>query len=98
MAVKTFVRLDRMTWAAPLVSNSRLILREHSQQTLVKNDAKESHMIQNLPSAFAELSCYGAVRREYDITAYHLRVMTDSLMSMVSGDRQTSSSRMPDYD
>lgn len=98
MAVKSFVRLDRMTWAAPLVSNFRLIFCKLSQQTLVKNDAKESRMIQNLPSAFAELSCYCTVRREYDITAYHLRVMTDSLMSMIFGDRQTSSSRMPDYD
>lgn len=55
-------------------------------------------MIQNLPSISAKFSRYGAVRREYDITAYHLRVMTDSFMSMIFGNRQTSSSCMPDYD
>jgi hypothetical protein len=65
-----------------------------SQQTFVKNDAEESHMIQHLPPTFAELSCYSAIRREDNIVAHHFRVMTNSFLSMVFGNCQTSSPRV----
>jgi hypothetical protein len=65
------------------------------QQTFVKNDAEKPHMVQDLPPTLSEFGSNGAVRCEYDIVTHHLRVVTNSFMSMVFADCQTPSLRVP---
>jgi hypothetical protein len=63
-------------------------------RTFVKNDAEESHVVQYAPLGFAMLCCNSAVCREDDVVVPQFRVMMDSLMAVVFGNRQTPSPRV----